>query len=113
MTAKILILITLHTSLHYNLQTQNEELQAEQEILQQTTSEQLFQIETLRARLEQQKQNAPFAQRQVTSRLESQLFDANDKLAIAERTLAEKDMEVGCRTFCFKVSLIGKSLMCN
>jgi preprotein translocase subunit SecD len=78
----------------FMLQRQNEELLAEQEILQQTTSEQLFQIETLRARLEQQKQNAPFAQRQATSRLESQLYEMNDKLEINERILAEKDMEV-------------------
>ncbi|XP_032454885.1 centromere-associated protein E isoform X3 [Nasonia vitripennis] len=77
-----------------SLQRQNEELLAEQEILQQTTSEQLFQIETLRARLEQQKQNAPFAQRQATSRLETQLYEINDRLEITERALNDKDIEL-------------------
>uniref|UniRef100_A0ABD2XID6 Pericentrin/AKAP-450 centrosomal targeting domain-containing protein n=1 Tax=Trichogramma kaykai TaxID=54128 RepID=A0ABD2XID6_9HYME len=76
------------------VQRQNEELLAEQEILQQTTSEQLFQIETLRARLEQQKQNAPFAQRQATSRLETQLHEINGRLQITERALLDKDMEL-------------------
>ncbi|XP_023245956.1 RUN and FYVE domain-containing protein 2-like [Copidosoma floridanum] len=59
-----------------NLQKQNEELLAEQELLQQATSEQLFQIETLRARLEQQKLNAPFDHRQAISKLESQLSES-------------------------------------
>ncbi|XP_058802826.1 uncharacterized protein LOC131670866 [Phymastichus coffea] len=77
-----------------SLQRQNEELLAEQELMQQTTSEQLFQIETLRARLEQQKQNAPFAQRQVTSRLETQLYEINDRLEVADRALADKNMEL-------------------
>lgn len=76
------------------MQRQNEDLLAEQEILQQTSSEQLFEIETLRARVEQQKQNAPFAQRQATSKLESQLFEANEKLDIAEHALIDKDIEV-------------------
>ena len=68
-------------------------------MLQQTTSEQLFQIETLRARLEQQKQNAPFAQRQATSRLETQLYELNEKLQNAERTIVDKDLEVRVRLF--------------
>ncbi|XP_043270421.1 A-kinase anchor protein 9 isoform X2 [Venturia canescens] len=73
---------------------QNEELQAEQEILQQTASEQLFQMEAMRGRLEQQKQNAPFAQRQATSRLELQLHEANAKLHSLEQTIADKELEV-------------------
>lgn len=73
---------------------QNEELQAEQEILQQTTSEQLFQIEAMRGRLEQHKQSAPFAQRQATSRLELQLHEANTKFQSLERTIADKDLEL-------------------
>lgn len=73
---------------------QNEELQAEQEILQQTTSEQLFQIEAMRGRLEQHKQSAPFAQRQATSRLELQLHEANAKFQSLERTIADKDLEL-------------------
>ena len=76
------------------LQRQNEELQAEQELLQQTTSEQLFQIETLKARLEQQKQNAPYAQQKATCNLQAQLYDVNDKLEIAERIVADKNLEV-------------------
>ncbi|XP_034190304.2 uncharacterized protein LOC117608800 isoform X2 [Osmia lignaria lignaria] len=73
---------------------QNEELQAEQEILQQTASEQLFQIEAMRGRLEQHKQSAPFAQRQATSRLELQLHEANAKFQSLERTIADKDLEL-------------------
>ncbi|XP_076757518.1 uncharacterized protein LOC143427349 isoform X6 [Xylocopa sonorina] len=76
------------------LKNQNEELQAEQEILQQTASEQLFQIEAMRGRLEQHKQSAPFAQRQATSRLELQLHEANAKLQSLERTVADKDLEL-------------------
>nr|XP_012135582.1 PREDICTED: A-kinase anchor protein 9-like isoform X3 [Megachile rotundata] len=76
------------------LKNQNEELQAEQEILQQTASEQLFQIEAMRGRLEQHKQSAPFAQRQATSRLELQLHEANAKFQSLERTIAEKDLEL-------------------
>ncbi|CAL7942546.1 unnamed protein product [Xylocopa violacea] len=76
------------------LKNQNEELQAEQEILQQTASEQLFQIEAMRGRLEQHKQSAPFAQRQATSRLELQLHEANTKLQSLERTVADKDLEL-------------------
>ncbi|XP_012253145.2 A-kinase anchor protein 9 isoform X3 [Athalia rosae] len=76
------------------LKNQNEELQAEQEILQQTTSEQLFQIEAMRGRLEQQKQSAPFAQRQATSRLELQLHEANAKLHSLERGLADKELQI-------------------
>ncbi|KOC61634.1 Pericentrin [Habropoda laboriosa] len=76
------------------LKNQNEELQAEQEILQQTASEQLFQIEAMRGRLEQHKQSAPFAQRQATSRLELQLHEANTKFQSLERTIADKDLEL-------------------
>ncbi|KOX75559.1 Pericentrin [Melipona quadrifasciata] len=73
---------------------QNEELQAEQEILQQTASEQLFQIEAMRGRLEQHKQSAPFAQRQATSRLELQLHEANAKFQSLERNIADKELEL-------------------
>ncbi|XP_006607658.1 A-kinase anchor protein 9-like isoform X9 [Apis dorsata] len=76
------------------LRNQNEELQAEQEILQQTASEQLFQIQSMRGRLEQHKQSAPFAQRQATSRLELQLHEANTKFQSLERTIADKDLEL-------------------
>ncbi|KAK0086003.1 hypothetical protein PV325_004077 [Microctonus aethiopoides] len=76
------------------LKIQNEELQAEQEMLQHTASEQLFQIEAMRGRLEQQKQNAPFAQRQATSRLESQLHDVNTQLHHMEQTLGMKELEL-------------------
>ncbi|XP_076180017.1 uncharacterized protein LOC143153085 [Ptiloglossa arizonensis] len=76
------------------LKNQNEELQAEQEILQQTASEQLFQIGAMRGRLEQHKQSAPFAQRQATSRLELQLHEANTKFHSLERTIANKDLEL-------------------
>ena len=76
------------------LKNQNEELQAEQEILQQTASEQLFQMEVMRGRLEQQKQDAPFAQRQATSRLELQLHEANTKLHSMERLISDKDLEL-------------------
>ncbi|XP_046753841.1 centromere-associated protein E-like isoform X2 [Diprion similis] len=76
------------------LKNQNEELQAEQEILQQTNSEQLFQIETMRGRLEQQKQSAPFAQRQATSRLELQLHEVNAKVHSLEREVADKDLQI-------------------
>lgn len=69
-------------------------MQAEQEMLQHTASEQLFQIEAMRGRLEQQKQNAPFAQRQATSRLESQLHDVNTQLHHMEQTLGMKELEV-------------------
>ncbi|XP_043259334.1 A-kinase anchor protein 9-like isoform X1 [Colletes gigas] len=77
-----------------SLKNQNEDLQAEQEILQQTASEQLFQIEVMRGRLEQHKQNAPFAQRQATSRLELQLHEATTKFESLERTIADKDLEL-------------------
>ncbi|XP_046436296.1 nuclear mitotic apparatus protein 1-like isoform X3 [Neodiprion fabricii] len=76
------------------LKNQNEELQAEQEILQQTNSEQLFQIEAMRGRLEQQKQSAPFAQRQATSRLELQLHEVNAKVHSLEREVADKDLQI-------------------
>ncbi|CAD1471579.1 unnamed protein product [Heterotrigona itama] len=76
------------------LKNQNEELQAEQEILQQTASEQLFQIEAMRGRLEQHKQSAPFAQRQATSRLELQLHEANAKFQSLERNIADKELEL-------------------
>ena len=71
-----------------------QELQAEQEILQQTASEQLFQMEAMRGRLEQQKQSAPFAQRQATSRLESLLHEANAKIHTLEQALAGRELEV-------------------
>lgn len=71
-----------------------QDLQAEQEILQQTASEQLYQLEAMRGRLEQHKQSAPFAQRQATSRLELQLHEANNKFQSLERTIADKDLEV-------------------
>ncbi|XP_031829895.1 uncharacterized protein LOC116425825 isoform X3 [Nomia melanderi] len=76
------------------LKNQNEDLQVEQEILQQMTSEQLFQIEAMRGRLEQHKQSAPFAQRQATSRLELQLHEANTKFQSLECAIAEKDLEL-------------------
>lgn len=76
------------------LKNQNEELIAEQEILQQTASEQLFQMEVMRGRLEQHKQDAPFAQRQATSRLELQLHEVNTKLHSLERIIADKDIEL-------------------
>ncbi|XP_051157468.1 pericentrin-like isoform X3 [Leptopilina boulardi] len=76
------------------LKNQNEELIAEQEILQQTASEQLFQMEAMRGRLEQHKQDAPFAQRQATSRLELQLHEVNTKLHSFERMIADKDLEL-------------------
>ncbi|KAG7207902.1 hypothetical protein KM043_009495 [Ampulex compressa] len=76
------------------LKNQNEELQAEQDILQQTASEQLFQIEAMRGRLEQHKQSAPFAQRQATSRLELQLHEANTKFNSLERAIADKQLEL-------------------
>lgn len=76
------------------LKNQNEELQAEQEILQQTASEQLYQMEAMRGRLEQQKQSAPFAQRQATSRLELELHDANAKIQALEQTISDKELEV-------------------
>ena len=55
------------------LKNQNEKLQAEHETLQQTTSEQIFKIESMRSRFEQQKQNQTFFEKQGTSRLEFQL----------------------------------------
>ncbi|XP_043477475.1 A-kinase anchor protein 9-like isoform X3 [Leptopilina heterotoma] len=76
------------------LKNQNEELIAEQEILQQTASEQLFQMEAMRGRLEQHKQDAPFAQRQATSRLELQLHEVNTKIHSLERMIADKDLEL-------------------
>ncbi|XP_047352816.1 A-kinase anchor protein 9-like isoform X2 [Vespa velutina] len=76
------------------LKNQNEELQAEQEILQQTASEQLYQMEAMRGRLEQQKQSAPFAQRQATSRLELELHEANTKIQALEQTISDKELEL-------------------
>lgn len=76
------------------LKNQNEELQAEQEILQQTASEQLYQMEAMRGRLEQQKQSAPFAQRQATSRLELELHEANTKIQLLEQTISDKELEL-------------------
>ncbi|XP_015171132.1 PREDICTED: golgin subfamily A member 4-like isoform X2 [Polistes dominula] len=76
------------------LKNQNEELQAEQEILQQTTSEQLYQMEAMRGRLEQQKQSAPFAQRQATSKLELELHEANTKIQALEQVISDKELEL-------------------
>ncbi|XP_077272037.1 uncharacterized protein LOC143902746 isoform X1 [Temnothorax americanus] len=76
------------------MKNQNEELLAEQEILHQTASEQLFQIEAMRGRLEQHKQSAPFAQKQATSRLESQLHEATTKYNSLEQTITDKEIEL-------------------
>lgn len=76
------------------MKNQNEELLAEQEILHQTASEQLFQIEAMRGRLEQHKQSAPFAQKQATSRLELQLHEAMTKYHSLEQTITDKEMEL-------------------
>ncbi|XP_063990407.1 golgin subfamily A member 4-like isoform X2 [Diachasmimorpha longicaudata] len=76
------------------LKIQNEELQEERDILQQTTSDQLFQIEQMRGRLEQYKQSAPFAQRQATSRLELELHEVNSKVQSLEQRLSDKDLEL-------------------
>ncbi|XP_067211849.1 golgin subfamily A member 4-like isoform X3 [Linepithema humile] len=76
------------------IKNQNEELLAEQEILHQTASEQLFQIEAMRGRLEQHKQSAPFAQKQATSRLELQLHEATTKYHSLEQTIADREMEL-------------------
>lgn len=76
------------------MKNQNEELLAEQEILHQTASEQLFQIEAMRGRLEQHKQSAPFAQKQATSRLELQLHEATTKYHSLEQTITDKEMEL-------------------
>ncbi|KAI4487627.1 hypothetical protein M0802_011983 [Mischocyttarus mexicanus] len=76
------------------LKNQNEELQAEQEILQQTASEQLYQMEAMRGRLEQQKQSAPFAQRQATSRLELELHEANAKIQALKQIISDKKLEL-------------------
>ncbi|XP_043495852.1 A-kinase anchor protein 9-like isoform X7 [Polistes fuscatus] len=76
------------------LKNQNEELQAEQEILQQTASEQLYQMEAMRGRLEQQKQSAPFAQRQATSKLELELHEANTKIQALEQVISDKELEL-------------------
>lgn len=72
----------------------NEELQGEQEILQQTTSEQLFQIETLKARLEHHRQIAPFTQKEKVSKLEAQLHELNNKLQMAEQVNLNRNLEV-------------------
>ncbi|XP_011334702.2 GRIP and coiled-coil domain-containing protein 2 isoform X2 [Ooceraea biroi] len=76
------------------MKNQNEELLAEQEILQQTASEQLYQIEAMRGRLEQHKQSAPFAQKQATSRLELQLHEATAKYHSLEQTITNREMEL-------------------
>ncbi|XP_011059729.1 PREDICTED: A-kinase anchor protein 9-like isoform X7 [Acromyrmex echinatior] len=76
------------------MKNQNEELLTEQEILHQTASEQLFQIETMRGRLEQHKQSAPFAQKQATSRLELQLHEAITKYHSLEQTITDKEIEL-------------------
>lgn len=77
-----------------SMKNQNEELLAEQEILHQTASEQLFQIEAMRGRLEQHKQSAPFAQKQATSRLELQLHEATTKYHSLEQTITDKEIEL-------------------
>ncbi|XP_014473124.1 PREDICTED: A-kinase anchor protein 9-like isoform X2 [Dinoponera quadriceps] len=76
------------------MKNQNEELMAEQEILHQTASEQLFQIETMRGRLEQHKQSAPFVQKQATSRLELQLHEATTKYHSLEQIVIDRELEV-------------------
>ncbi|XP_011700437.1 PREDICTED: thyroid receptor-interacting protein 11-like isoform X2 [Wasmannia auropunctata] len=76
------------------IKNQNEELLAEQEILHQTASEQLYQIEAMRGRLEQHKQSAPFAQKQATSRLELQLHEATTKYHSLEQTITDKEIEL-------------------
>lgn len=76
------------------MKNQNEELLAEQEILHQTASEQLFQIEAMRGRLEQHKQSAPFAQKQATSRLELQLHEATTKYHSLEQTITNQEIEL-------------------
>lgn len=76
------------------MKNQNEELLAEQEILHQTASEQLFQIEAMRGRLEQHKQSAPFAQKQATSRLELQLHEATMKYHSLEQSITNKEIEL-------------------
>lgn len=76
------------------IKNQNEELLAEQEILHQTISEQLFQIEAMRSRLEQHRQSAPFAQKQATSRLELQLHEATTKYHSLEQTITNKEIEL-------------------
>jgi len=76
------------------MKNQNEELLAEQEILHQTASEQLFQIEAMRGRLEQHKQSAPFAQKQATSRLELQLHEATAKYHSLEQTITDREIEL-------------------
>lgn len=76
------------------MKNQNEELLAEQEILHQTISEQLFQIEAMRSRLEQHRQSAPFAQKQATSRLELQLHEATTKYHSLEQTITNKEIEL-------------------
>jgi len=77
-----------------SMKNQNEELLAEQEILHQTASEQLYQIEAMRGRLEQHKQSAPFAQKQATSRLELQLHEATTKYHSLEQTITDKEIEL-------------------
>lgn len=71
-----------------------QELQTAQELLQQKFSEQLYTIETMRNRLEQQKQNAPFAHKQALSQLELQLHEAGVQYNSLEQMVAEKDIEV-------------------
>ncbi|XP_032673747.1 A-kinase anchor protein 9-like isoform X3 [Odontomachus brunneus] len=75
------------------IKNQNEELIAEQEILHQTASEQLFQIEKMRGRLEQHKQSAPFVQKQATSRLELQLHEATTKYHSLEQIITDRELE--------------------
>lgn len=60
----------------------------------QTASERLFQIETMRGRLEQHKQSAPFVQKQATSRLELQLHEATTKYHSLEQVITDRELEV-------------------
>ncbi|XP_044008383.1 cytadherence high molecular weight protein 2-like isoform X1 [Aphidius gifuensis] len=77
-----------------NYKLQNEELIAEQEILQQNNSEQLFQLEQMRGRLEEYKHSAPFVQRQATSKLELELHDLKVKLQTMEQIIISKDLQL-------------------
>lgn len=60
----------------------------------------------MRGRLEQQKQSAPFAQRQAMSRLELQLHEANVKFQSLERTIADKNLEVNTKHCTYLINII-------
>lgn len=81
-------------------------MQTAQELLQQKFSEQLYTIETLRNRLEQQKQNAPFAHKQALSQLELQLHEAGVQYNSLEQMFAEKDIEVLIASFVFLLKIL-------